>query len=128
MFKRQFDRCTGDLLCELDHHDYIVWTVKVWLNTLFTASYDCSVAHITFNITEQNDFEVIELNRIRGPTQWADAIGVNSNGKLIATHDEDTFQISIWDFNHQESVLCLTGHTDEVHFFGLPFKKIQKSG
>ena len=66
-------RSHGDLLVQLDHHEYVVWTVKIWLNTIFTASYDCSVAHITFKVTE-NDFEVIELNKIQGPDKWADGM------------------------------------------------------
>ena len=66
-------RSDGDLLVQLDHHEYVVWTVKIWLNTIFTASYDCSVAHITFKVTE-NDFEVIELNKIQGPDKWADGM------------------------------------------------------
>jgi len=118
-----FKRSHGDLLAQLDHHEYIVWTVKIWLNTLFTASYDCTVAHIAFNLTE-NNFEVTALNRIQGPNKWADAMGSDSTGQFIATHDENTFQLEIWDLhnktNHrwddpQFPTLCLSGHTDEVH-------------
>lgn len=109
-------RSHGDLLKQLDHHEYIVWTVKLWLNTLFTASYDCSVAHITFNLTE-NDIEVIQLNKIQGPSKWADAMGSDCTGQLMATHDEDTFQLEIWNLSsakNDTSSLVLAGHTDEV--------------
>lgn len=111
-------RSHGDLLKQLDHHEYIVWTVKLWLNTLFTASYDCSVAHITFSMTE-NDIEVIQLNKIQGPSKWADAMGSDSTGQFIATHDEDTFQLEIWNLSSAKtdsSSLLLAGHTDEVFF------------
>ena len=88
------------MLARLDHHEYIVWTVKIWLNTIFTASYDCTVAHITFKLTE-NNFEVTNLNRIQGPNKWADAMGSDSTGQFMATHDENTFQIEIWDLHNK---------------------------
>ncbi len=122
----------GDLLIELNHHEYIVWTVKLWLNTLFTASYDCSVVHITFKVTE-NNFEVVELNKIQGPAKWADAMGADATGTFMATHDEDTFQLDIWNLTKPDSMnpsLNLNGHTDEVKIFHtiIPlFKRLQAS-
>ena len=106
------------MLIQLDHHEYIVWTVKIWLNTLFTASYDCSVAYITFKMTEnKNDFEVTELNRIHGPTQWADAMGSDSTGQFIATHDEDTFQLKIWNLQNRSRSYRLEFPEFLLHFF-----------
>ena len=50
-------------------------------------------------------------------------IGCDSTGQFIATHDEVTFQLEIWDLYNkcgtkwddpEFPTLCLNGHTDEV--------------
>jgi WD40 repeat protein len=67
-----------------------------------------------------NQFEVIQLNKIQGPDKWADAMGTDSTGRFISTHDEDTFDLEIWDLSMKINdpnfkTVKLTGHTDEVH-------------
>ena len=93
-------RLTGSLLKSLDHHTYIVWSVRLWLDTLFTASYDCTVAHIKFQMTETN-LEIVELNQIQGPEQWADAMGADDTGTDIDTK----ITILFWgpSINHVDS-------------------------
>ena len=118
------------MLKSLDHHKYIVWSVRLWLDTLFTASYDCSVAQIKFKMTEKNYFRVVEINQIQGPDQGADAMGADDTGQYISTQNEDTFVLDIWDvLNTLQTpvfdvksmkfkcvpMLSLVGHTDEVH-------------
>ncbi len=107
----------------LNHHEYIVWAVKLWLKTLFTASYDCSVAYTTFDTNQDQDeesmqFAVKESNLIRGPEAWVDAMAVDSSGRYMATHNDETFELEIWDLqlrSTHEQNLKLVGHTDEVH-------------
>jgi WD40 repeat protein len=43
---RVWDRVDGALLATLCHHEYIVWNVSLWLDNLFTCSYDCTVAYL----------------------------------------------------------------------------------
>lgn len=112
-------RSNGDLLSTLEHHEYIVWTVKLWLDNLFTASYDCTVANITFKLSGKN-FEVSQFGQIKGPEKWADALAADFTGRFLATHNEDTFELEIWDLKstvdpHEMTTMKLTGHTEEVH-------------
>ena len=116
MSRKSILRCNGTLLSQLKHHEYVVWTVKIWLNRIFTASYDCSIAYINFKMSNQN-FEVVEIRQIHGPESWADAMGIDSSGQFMATHDGiTTHQLDIWDLqsDHEKPFLSLNGHTDEV--------------
>ena len=42
-----WNRRDGELLRTLEHHDYVVWNVRLWVDTLMTFSYDCTVATMT---------------------------------------------------------------------------------
>ena len=44
-----WSKLEGDLLQTLDHHDYIVWNVKLLEQNLITCSYDCSIAYLLLN-------------------------------------------------------------------------------
>ena len=85
------------------------------------------MAKIKFNLTETN-FEIIELNQIQGPDEWADAMGADDTGRFISTQNEDNFILDIWDLSSMKTtfdissmkfkhvpIMNLVGHTDEVH-------------
>ena len=114
---KNFHRSNGDLLAKLDHHEYIVWTVKIWLDQIFTASYDCSIAYLNFNAFDDTEkFEIVQKRHIHGPEIWADAMACDATGNFMATHDDINFQLDIWNLrcDHEKPFLQLSGHTDEV--------------
>ena len=85
-------RCNGDLVWNLQNlHDYIVWNVKLWLDGLFTAGYDCVVNYVnleyktscSYSSVPQNSLvQIISVNKICGPLRWADAIGCDQQGRV----------------------------------------------
>ena len=85
-----WNRCNGDLLHNLQKlHDYIVWNVKLWLDDLFTAGYDCVVNYVNLKYESSSHVtpaqnpvvDIISVNRICGPLCWADALSCDQQGK-----------------------------------------------
>ena len=87
-----WNRFQGTLLRNLKNlHDYIVWNVKLWLDGLFTAGYDCVVNYVnleyktscSYTSVPQNSLvQIISVNKICGPLRWADAIGCDQQGRV----------------------------------------------
>ena len=88
--------------------------MKIWLDTLFTASYDCTVSKIKFKTSEMG-LEILDLKLVQGPDEWADAMGLDEMGRYICTQNDDNFALDIWDINLIKILITLSGHTDEVH-------------
>ena len=90
-----WSRCNGDLLHNLeDLHEYIVWSVKLWSDGLFTAGYDCiaNFVMLKYNDSETKGgdvekpssiVEVVSVHSIQGPLSWADALGCDQQGKAM---------------------------------------------
>ena len=127
-------RIDGEELQCFDHHKYIVWTTSIWMNKLFTASYDCTVSYITFDMTSQTKFSQPEI--IEGPDDWGDAFGADSKGneitkrhKIDIFHEVHQFR-QVWHFylvfdyfiaGDSRSVAChQIHHWLDVISFGLP--------
>ena len=94
---RVWGRPDGTLLATLCHHDYIVWNVALWLDGLFTCSYDCSVAYLRRNSDAEaagSDLFVL-AKKLSGPLWWADAFCADRKGRYLASHDEHTFAIGM---------------------------------
>ena len=83
-------RADGELLRSLDHHEYIVWCVRIWDDRIFSASYDCSVAVVSL---EEGKSDVV--HRIKGPDSWADAIGCDRRWRYLAIHDDINYELQI---------------------------------
>lgn len=88
-----WNKHNGDLLETLEHHEFIVWNVKLWVDQLVTCSYDCSMAFFQWN-EPWSQFRLTK--HVKGHLAWADGIATDSRGKFLATHSEETFEISIW--------------------------------
>ena len=76
------NRTTGEELKCYDHHKYIVWTTSLWMNRLFTASYDCSVAYMTFDMLNET---FSQPNIIEGPEDWVNAFGSDADAQFSHT-------------------------------------------
>lgn len=113
-------RSDGELIHQLEHHTYIVWCVRLWLNQLVTCSYDLSVALLRFH-EENFCAEPDLLCQMEGPAEWSDAMSCDQRGRFLVTHNDDTFTLQVWDLCFDRTIeqsaatLTLTGHTDEVH-------------
>ena len=85
-----WNRVQGDLLHNLKHlHDYIVWNVKLWLEGLFTAGYDCVLNYVNldykdFSVSsgENCAVKILAIEKICGPFSWADALNCDQQGNL----------------------------------------------
>ena len=106
------NRTTGEELKCYDHHKYIVWTTSLWMNRLFTASYDCSVAYMTFDMLNET---FSQPNIIEGPEDWVNAFGSDADAQFLATHDDESHDIRIWNISTLNINITLIGHTDDVH-------------
>ncbi len=98
-------RANGELAHVLQHHEFIVWAVGIWNNTLFSAAYDCSIAFL--DITKNDD--VVPIKTISGPregrTSWADAVALDPKGhRLATTVDEEAKSYEIYVWNLDEAV------------------------
>lgn len=111
---RIWSRASGTELAALEHHTYIVWCVRLNMNQLVTASYDCTVAFLTIQETE-TAFSSEVTQKIQGPWEWADALHVTDAGDNIVVHDEESNVLQVWDVKGLEIVSRLSGHTEEVH-------------
>ena len=89
---RLWNRRNGDMIHELSTlHDYIVWNVKLWLDCLFTAGYDCVVNYVTLDyksscISPPSDtltVDIPSIDRICGPFSWADSLNCDHQGHYI---------------------------------------------
>ena len=106
-----WSRDSGECLKTLDHHTYIVWSVRVSVDHLVTASYDCTVAWV--KIGEDADCDIVDT--VQGPWSWADALFIDDQGKNIVVQDEDIFVLTVWDVKQVKELARLEGHTDEVN-------------
>ncbi|XP_059090488.1 F-box and WD repeat domain-containing 11-B-like [Tigriopus californicus] len=88
-----WNRDNGDWMETLDHHDFIVWHVKMWVDLLVTCSYDCTMAFFHWN-EALSQFSL--QKHVKGHLAWADGLATDKRGQFLATHSEDTFEISIW--------------------------------
>ena len=109
-------RVDGEALQCFDHHKYIVWTTSLWMNTLFTASYDCTVSYIQFDMISQvSKFtQFSEPKIIEGPEDWVNAFGADPKAEFLATHDDETHIVTIWNIHGLSITVTLEGHTDDV--------------
>ena len=88
---RLWNRSNGDLLHDIKNlHDYVVWDVKLWMDGLFTAGYDCVVNYVNldyqnFNtkLSENSTVNVLAIDKICGPFSWADALSCDQQGKNV---------------------------------------------
>lgn len=96
---RLWGRKSGSLMACLDQiHDYIVWSVRLWLDGLFTAGCDCRLNFMRLEVLPEVRCVTASLElAIRGPLRWADGLACDRRMDLLATHDEDTFQVQLWD-------------------------------
>ena len=92
---RVWSRKNGDEIAVLDHHTYIVWSVKLWLDCLVTASYDCTVCYL--KIVEGSEWSCKIEQTVQGPWEWADALFLEENGEKLVVQDENVFELSVWD-------------------------------
>lgn len=86
---------TGELLHILHHHAYIVWNLKLWCDTLVSCSYDCSIAFLELGDEKKKSPKL--TRQIKGPESWADGIAIEGRGYVLATHDEVTFEVTLWN-------------------------------
>lgn len=121
-----WNRSNGDLVQTLEYHTYMVWNVKIWLNTLFTCSYDCSIAF--FDIS---DLKAIKHSQtIQGPFSWSDALCISNRGQYLCTHDEEAHDIIVWKVKDQSQIV-LKGHSKDVNcikFAGENFALLASAG
>lgn len=85
-----WSRYNGNLLHNLQNlHGYIVWNVKLWMDQLFTAGYDCVVNYVTlkYGSTAASDapedstkVDIVSVKRICGLLSWADALSCDYQG------------------------------------------------
>ena len=54
-------------------------------------------------------------NIIEGPADWANAFGTDAQAEFLATHDDESHDIRIWNISSVNIIITLTGHTDDVH-------------
>ena len=113
---RVWNRADGTPLASLEHHTYIVWCVRLNLDQLVTASYDCTVAFLTIQGDHNSDSVTCELvDTVQGPWEWADALYLEDNGDKIVVQDENIFVLTVWDVKNIRQISRLEGHTDEVN-------------
>eukprot|EP00092_Neocalanus_flemingeri_P041930 GFUD01045666.1.p1 GENE.GFUD01045666.1~~GFUD01045666.1.p1 ORF type:complete len:420 (-),score=61.86 GFUD01045666.1:156-1415(-) len=110
---RVWSRKNGDEIAVLTHHTYIVWSVKLWLDRLVTASYDCTVCYL--KVGEGSEWSCEIEHSVQGPWEWADALFLEENGEKLVVQDENIFELSVWDVKSKTVLSRLQGHTDEVH-------------
>ena len=85
-----WNRSNGEILHNLKKlHDYIVWSVKLWQDCLFTAGYDCVVNYVNLDYkncnsipVENPNVDILAIEKICGPFSWADALSCDHQGKL----------------------------------------------
>lgn len=94
---RIWTRQTGDLLQVLDHHEYIVWNLRLHHGRLISFGYDCKVCTYT---RCQEDGSWTLTGVIQGTDDFADALATDDSGRYLTTHVEDTV-IWVWDLEKQ---------------------------
>ena len=109
-----WERGSGQLVLSLQHHTYIVWSVRLTLNSLTTASYDCSVAFLSLQ-QQEGEVSCQLVETVQGPWEWADALFLEENGEKIVIQDENIFLLSVWEVRTVRQISSLAGHTDEVN-------------
>ena len=103
---RVWDREEGVQLAALEHHSYIVWAVRLWTDRLVTASYDCTVVYLRLAEAagpgEAGGWggAVVE-EVVQGPWEWADALYLEEGGRYLVVHEEETFQIMVWEVKNR---------------------------
>ena len=85
-----WSRYNGNLLHNLQNlHGYIVWNVKLWMDQLFTAGYDCVVNYVTLKYgsiaasdapEDSTKVDIVSVKRICGLLSWADALSCDYQG------------------------------------------------
>ena len=54
-------------------------------------------------------------NIIEGPEDWVNAFGSDAQAAFLATHDDESHDIRIWNISTLNIKTTLVGHTDDVH-------------
>ena len=85
--------------------------MRVSLDQLVTASYDCTVAWLS--IGADNTCTLVDT--VQGPWSWADALHIDDIGQYIVVQDEAVFALTVWDVKQTQELSRLEGHTDEVN-------------
>ena len=113
---RLWARKTGDLLLSLQHHTFIVWAVRISLDQLVTASYDCTVCFLSVEQAEVTGQVTCQLQQtVQGPWEWADALYLEEDGDKVVVQDEEVFVLTVWHVKTVKQISRLEGHTEEVN-------------
>jgi len=123
---RLWSRSKGQLLHEMkDAHELIIWRVGLLANSLFACSYDCTISFWTLRGKVEPALE----RRVKGPLQWSDAMATDCRCSRMASFDESTYDVLVWNLKDAKTALVgnltyevgqqpeyvLAGHTDEVN-------------